>query len=198
MKHNNEYTAVSDFVVYAIAHKLKGLNEIKAFYDCAVQLESQVMRGILLERWILLVLQKKAVQMWHFVMYTDSQTIDGKNSLKVNHTITYKNPTELIDPLITFDHIIGIPYNAYNPGYDFLYMKFHNSNSNREIYMAFYQVTVAQSHTYNMKAMNVILDTFRTSDKLNLFVVEIFFVNHSKGCNTTLGAVSYERKTETR
>ena len=64
--------------------------------------------------------------------------------------------------------------------------------------MAFYQVTVAQSHTYKMKAMNAILDAFRTSDKFNLFVVEIFFVNHSKGHNTTLGAVSYERKTETR
>ena len=132
-------------------------------------------------------------------MYTNSQTIDGRNSLKVNHTITYKNPTELINPLITFDHIIGIPYDTYTPGYDF-FCKFcnSNSNSNREIYMAFYQVTVAQSHTYNMKAMNAILDAFRTSDKFNLFVVEIFFVNHSKGHNATLGAVSYERKMETR
>ena len=78
--------------MYVIACKLEGLNKIKAFYDCAVWLESQVMRGILLERWILLVLEKKAVQMWHFVMYTSSQTIDGKNSLKVNHKITYKNP----------------------------------------------------------------------------------------------------------
>ena len=58
--------------------------------------------------------------------------------------------------------------------------------------MAFYQVTVAQSHTYNMKAMNAILDAFRTSQKFDLFVVEIFFMNHSKGHNTKLGPVSYK------
>ena len=58
--------------------------------------------------------------------------------------------------------------------------------------MSFYQVTVAQSHNYNMKAMNAILDAFRTSDKFDLFVVEVFFVNHSKGHITNLGAVSYE------
>ena len=58
--------------------------------------------------------------------------------------------------------------------------------------MAFYQVTVAQSHTYNMKAMNAILDAFRRCGKFNLFVVEIFFVNHSKGNKTRLGTVSYE------
>ena len=182
--------------MYIIAGKLEGLDKIKAFYNCAVQLNSPVMRGILLERWILLVLKKKAVQMCHFIMYTDSQTIDGKTSLKVNNTLTYKNPTELIDPLLEYDHIIGIPDDPYNPGYDFLYMKFHNNT--KEIYMAFYQVTVAQSHTYNMKAMNAILDAFRTSQKLNLFVVEIFFVNHSKGHNTKLGAVICEQKMEIR
>ena len=182
--------------MYIIAGKLEGLNEIKAFYDCAVWLNSPVMRGILLERWILLVLEKKAVQMCHFVMYTDSKTIDGKTSLKVNNTITYENPNQLIDHLLKHDYIIGIPDDLYNPGYDFLYMRF--CNNRKEIYMGFYQVTVAKSHSYNMKAMNAILDAFRKSEKFTLFVVEIFFVNHSKGHNTALGAVSYEQKTETR
>ena len=64
--------------------------------------------------------------------------------------------------------------------------------------MAFYQVTVAQSHNYNMKAMNAILDAFRASNNFNLFVVEVFFVNDSKGTITNLGAVSYKQKMETR
>ena len=124
-------------------------------------------------------------------MYTDSDTIDGKTSLKVNNTINYNNPNELIDSLIKYDHIIGIPEDTCNPGFDFLYMKFHND---KVIQMAFYQVTVAQSHTYNMKAMNAILDAFRRCGKFDLFVVEIFFVNHSKGDKTRLGTVSYEWK----
>ena len=64
--------------------------------------------------------------------------------------------------------------------------------------MAFYQVIVAQSHNYNIKTMNAILDAFGTSKKFDLFVVEVFFVNHSKGHIINLGAVSYKQKTETR
>ena len=39
-------------------------------------------------------------------MYTDSEAIHGKISLKVNNTITYKNPNELIEALLTFDNIM--------------------------------------------------------------------------------------------
>ena len=49
-KGQNEYTAVSDFMMYIIAGKINGLDEIKAFYDGAVRLQSPVMMGILLER----------------------------------------------------------------------------------------------------------------------------------------------------
>ena len=83
----NEYTAVSDFVMYIIAGKINGLDEIKASYDCAVRLQCPVMMGILLERWILLVLQDKAVNIHHFIMYTDRDTGEGKISLRVNYTI---------------------------------------------------------------------------------------------------------------
>ena len=169
--------------MYITAGKLDGLDEIKAFYDFAVWICSPVMTGILLERWILLVLQNKAVKMHHFIMYTNSDAIDGKTSLEVNNTINYNNPNELIDSLIKYDHIIGIPEDTCNPGFDFLYMKFHND---KVIQMAFYQVTVA------MKAMNAILDAFRRCGKFDLFVVEIFFVNHSKGDKARLGTVSYE------
>ena len=185
----NEYTAVSDFMMYIIAGKIDGLDEIKAFYDCPIQLRCPVMMGILLERWILLVLQDKAVKMHHFVMYTDSDTVEGKTSLRVNYTITYNNPEDLINSLNTYDHIIGIPQDQWNTGFDFLYMKFHD---NKVIQMSFYQVTVAKSHTYNMKAMNAILDAFRGCGQFESFVVDIFFVNHSKGDKMRLGTVSYE------
>ena len=123
----NEYTAVSNLMMYIIAHKLQGLNEIKVFYECAVRMKSPVMRGILLERWILLVLEKNAVQMCHFVMYTNSNMVDGKTSLQVNNEVTYKNPDELIDHLLETDHIIGIPKDPNNPGYDFMYIRFHKN-----------------------------------------------------------------------
>ena len=45
---NNKYTAVSDFIMYIIADKLEGLKDIKAFYNCAVWMNSPVKRGILL------------------------------------------------------------------------------------------------------------------------------------------------------
>ena len=131
-------------MMYIIAGKIDGrLDEIKAFYDCTVRLCSPVMMGILLERWILLVLQDKAVNMCHFVMYMDRDTGEGKISLRVNYTINYTNPDDLIDALNTYDNIIGIPEDQWNTGYDFLYMKFHND---KVIQMSFYQVTVAKSH----------------------------------------------------
>ena len=68
-------------------------------------------------------------------------------------------------------------------------MKFHND---KVIEMSFYQITVAKSHKYNMKAMNAILDAFRESGQFQSFVVVIFFVNHSIGDTTRLGTVSYE------
>ena len=77
--------------MYIIAGKIKGLDEIKAFYNGAVRLQCPVMTGILLERWILLVLQDIAVNMHHFIMYTDRNTGEGKISLRVNHTINYTN-----------------------------------------------------------------------------------------------------------
>ena len=120
-------------------------DKIKAFYDCTIWLCSPVMTGILLERWILLVLQDKAVKMHHFVMYTDRDTVEGKTSLRVNYTITYNNPEDLINLLNTYDHKIGIPQDQWNTGFDFLYMKFRD---NKVIQMSFYQVTVAKSHMY--------------------------------------------------
>ena len=181
--------------MYIIAGKIDGLDEIKAFYNCAIRLHCPVMMGILLERWILLVLQDKAVTMCHFIMYMDRDTGEGKISLRVNYTINYTNPDDLIDALNTYDNIIGIPEDQWNTGFDFLYMKFHND---KVIQMSFYQVTVAKSHTYNMKAMNAILDAFRECGHFKLFVVEIFFVNHSKGDTMRLGTVSYEQKMELR
>ena len=79
-----------------------------------------------------------------------------------------------------------------NTGFDFLYMKFHQDNV---VDMSFYQVTVAKSHKYNMKAMNAILDAFRESGQFISFVVMIFFVNHSRGKTMSLGTVTYELKT---
>ena len=64
--------------------------------------------------------------------------------------------------------------------------------------MSFYQVTVAKSHKYNMKAMNAILDAFRESGQFTSFVVTIFFVNHSRGKTMSLGTVTYERKMDVR
>ena len=186
---------MSDFMMYIIAGKINGLDEIKAFYDCTIRLHCPVMMGILLERWILLVLQDKAVNMHHFVMYTDRDTGEGKISLRVIYTINYTNPDDLIDALNTYGNIIGIPEVQWNTEFDFLYMKFHND---KVIQMSFYQVTVAKSHRYNMKAMNAILDAFRECGHFELFVVEIFFVNHSKGNTMRLGTVTYEQKTELR
>ena len=103
----NEYTAVSDFMMYIIAGKINGMNEIKAFYDGTVRLQCAVMMGILLERWILLVLQDKAVNMHHFIMYTDRDTGEGKISLRVNYTINYTNQDDLINVLNAHDNIIG-------------------------------------------------------------------------------------------
>ena len=88
-----------------------------------------------------------------------------------------------------YDDIIGIPENKWNTGFDFLYMKFHND---KVIEMSFYQVTVAKSHKYNMKAMNAILDAFRECGNFESFVVVIFFVNHSIGDTMRLGTVTYE------
>ena len=176
-------------MMYIIAGKINGLDEIKAFYDCAIRLQCPVMMGILLERWILLVLQDKAVNMHHFIMYMDRDTGEGKISLRVNYTINYTNPDDLIDALNAYDNIIGIPENKWNTGFDFLYMKFHND---KVIEMSFYQVTVAKSHKYNMKAMNAILDAFRESGQFKSFVVVIFFVNHSIGDTMRLGTVTYE------
>ena len=175
--------------MYIIAGKINGLDEIKAFYDVAVRLQCPVMMGILLERWILLVLQDIAVNMHHFVMYMDRDTGEGKISLGVNHTINYTNPDDLTDALNAHDNIIGIPVNKWNTGFDFLYMKFHKD---KVIEMSFYQVTVAKSHKYNMKAMNAILDAFRESGQFKSFAVVIFFVNHSRGDTTSLGTVTYE------
>ena len=149
----NEYTAVSDFVMYIIAGNINGLDKIKAFYNCAIKLHCPVMMGILLGRWILLVLQDKAVNMCHFIMYMDRDTGEGKILLRVNYTMNYTNPDDLIDALNTYDNIIGIPENKWNTGFDFLYMKFRKD---KVIQMSFYQVTVAKSHKYNMKAMNAI------------------------------------------
>ena len=127
--------------------------------------------------------------MHHFIMYTDRDTGEGKISLRVNHTINYTKPDDLIDALNAHDNIIGIPVNKWNTGFDFLYMKFHND---KVIQMSFYQVTVAKSHKYNMKAMNAILDAFRESCQFQSFVVVIFFVNHSRGDTMSLGTVTYE------
>ena len=176
-------------MMYIIAGKINGLDEIKAFYDGTIRLQCPVMMGILLERWILLVLQDIAVNMHHFIMYMDRDTGEGKISLRVNHTINYTNPDDLINALNAHDNIIGIPVNKWNTGFDFLYMKFHKDNV---VDMSFYQVTVAKSHKYNMKAMNAILDAFRESGQFKSFVVAIFFVNHSRGETMSLGTVTYE------
>ena len=165
------------------------MDEIKAFYNGAVRLQCPVMMGILLERWILLVLQDIAVNMHYFVMYTDRNTGEGKISLRVKHTINYTNPDDLINALNAHDNIIGIPVNKWNIGFDFLYMKFHKDNV---VDMSFYQVTVAKFQKYNMKAMNAILDAFRESGQFKSFVVAIFFVNHSRGKTMSLGTVTYE------
>ena len=182
-------------MMYIIAGKINGLDEIKAFYDGAIRLQCPVMMGILLERWILLVLQDIAVNMHHFIMYMDRDTGEGKISLRVNHTINYTNPDDLIDVLNAHDNIIGIPVNKWNTGFDFLYMKFCKD---KLIEMSFYQVTVAKSHKDNMKAMNAILDAFRESGQFQSFVVAIFFVNHSRGDTTSLGTVTYEQKMDLR
>ena len=110
-------------------------------------------------------------------------------SLRVNHTINYTNPDDLIDVLNAHDNIIGIPVNKWNTGFDFLYMKFCKDNM---VDMSFYQVTVAKSHKYNMKAMNAILDAFSESGQFKSFVVAISFVNHSRGETMSLGTVTYE------
>ena len=128
-------------------------------------------------------------------MYTDRDTGEGKISLRVNHTINYTNPDDLINALNAHDNIISIPVNKWNTGFDFLYMKFHKDNV---VDMSFYQVTVAKSHKYNMKAMNAILDAFRESSQFKSFVVVIFFVNHSRGETTSLGTVTYEQKMDVR
>ena len=133
--------------------------------------------------------------MCHFVMYMDRDTGEGKISLRVNHTINYTNPDDLINVLNAHDNIIGIPVNKWNTGFDFLYMKFHKDNV---IEMSFYQVTVAKSHKYNMKAMNAILDAFRESGQFKSFVVAIFFVNYSRGKTMSLGTVTYEQKMDVR
>ena len=128
-------------------------------------------------------------------VYMDRNTGEGKISLRVNHTINYTNPDDLINALNAHDHIIGIPVNKWNTGFDFLYMKFHQDNV---VDMSFYQVTVAKSHKYNMKAMNAILDAFRESGQFTSFVVMIFFVNHSRGETMSLGTVTYEQKMDVR
>ena len=178
-------------MMYIIAGNINGLDKIKAFYDGAVRLQCPVMMGILLERWILLFLQDIAVNMHSFIMFMDRNTGEGKISLRVNHTINYTNPDDQINALNEHDHIIGIPVNKWNTGFDFLYMKF-NEDNNVIVDMSFYQVTVAKSHKYNMKAMNAILDAFRESSQFTSFVVMIFFVNHSRGETMSLGTVTYE------
>ena len=169
-------------MMYIIAGNINGLDEIKAFYDGAIRLQCPVMIGILLERCILLFLQDIAVNM-HSFMFTDRNTGEGKISLRVNHTINYTNPDDLINAMNEHDHIIGIPVNKWNTGFDFLCMKLHEDNVTVD--MSFYQVTVAKSHKYSMKAMNAILDAFRESGQFTLFVVMIFFVNHSRGKSTS-------------
>ena len=98
-------------MMYIIAGNINGLDEIKAFYDDTVRLQCPVMMGILLERWILLFLQDIAVNIHRFVMFTDRNTGEGKISLRVDHTINYTNPDDLINALNEHDHIIGISVN---------------------------------------------------------------------------------------
>ena len=98
-------------MMYIIAGNINGLDEIKAFYNGAVRLQCPVMMDILLERWILLFLQDIAVNMHSFIMFMDRDTGEGKISLRVNHTINYTNPDDLINALNEHDHIIGIPVN---------------------------------------------------------------------------------------
>ena len=133
--------------------------------------------------------------MHSFILFTDRDTGEGKISLRVNHTINCTNPDDLINALNEHDHIIGIPANKWNTGFDFLYMKFYQDNM---VDMSFYQVTVAKSHKYNKKAMNAILDAFKESSQFISFVVMIFFVNNSRGKTTSLGTVTYDQKTDVR
>ena len=90
------YSTISSYTMFCVAKQITTLDKIKEFYDWASDNASPVVKGILLERWILKLLMTKVLTYNQFITYDNADVQNGIQIETVENTIQYKTPEELI------------------------------------------------------------------------------------------------------